>query len=399
MEARPAQSTSNAQQASFELIRALNAIALALQESISSEENVYRIFQEQVVALGLRGGISELDEGGNKLLFKTVAFASPLQRMLDRFERRVGRTASGYSVPIERVDVYRKVAREGRAVFVADTSTVSAQVIPAGIKRLIQPLLKFLGSPPGIFTPLIYDGKVKGMLNMVGSHLSAQDVPTMQAFANQIAVALENARLVRKLQTANEELEIAYQRTLEGWVLALELRDDETEGHTLRTVEHAARLARQLGVPEADLADLRRGALLHDIGKLAIPDSILRKPGPLTESEWAIMRQHPQTAYNWLCSIDFLKRAIDIPHYHHEQWNGRGYVDGLAGDEIPLWARIFTVVDVWDAMRSNRPYRRALSPEEAFQYIREQSGEKFDPRVVEAFFALHAREMTLANTA
>jgi putative nucleotidyltransferase with HDIG domain len=283
------------------------------------------------------------------------------------------------------------VILEGQTIFVADTGTVSAQVVPPLIKSFVKPLLTFLGGPPGIFTPLVYGGKIKGMLNMVGQRLTAQDVPTMQAFANQIAVALENARLVRKLETTNQELENAYQKTLEGWVHALDLRDNETEGHTLRTAEYTVHLARLLGVAESDIPHLRRGALLHDIGKMAIPDSILRKPAELDEAEWQVMREHPRIAYTLLSTIEFLKPAIDIPYCHHESWDGYGYVQGLAGEQIPFWARIFTVIDVWDAMRSDRPYRKAIPEEEVLGYIRQESGRKFDPRVVEAFFEMLSR--------
>jgi putative nucleotidyltransferase with HDIG domain len=373
---------------SLQLLYALNAIATELQASIQNEENVYSIFQKQVIALGMRGGISELDEGGKVLNFKTVAFTNPLRKILSRFENKLDTRAVGYSVPVERVSVYETVTQAGQAVFVADTSTVSAQVVPASVKAIVAPLLKFLGQPPGIFAPLVFDGKVKGMLNMVGPDLTEQDIPTMQAFANQIAVALENARLVGKLRAANEELEAAYQDTLEGWVQALDLRDNVTEGHTLRAAEITVRLARSLGVDEKDIPHIRRGALLHDIGKMAIPDSILRKPGPLSEDEWQVMKQHPKTAHDWISRIDYLKPAAAIPYCHHEHWDGTGYVQGLSGEEIPYWARIFSVVDVWDAMCSDRPYRKAIPADETLAYIRQESGRMFDPRVVEAFLGL-----------
>lgn len=195
------------QERSLELIYALNAVATTLQNSIQSEEDIYTIFQEQIVALKLRGGISLLDEQRKSLNFKTVAFTNPLKKILNQFETKLETSVEGYSVPVESVDVYQKVVRDGQAVFVADTSTVSAQIVPKQVKALVRPLLSILGHPPGIFTPLIYDGEVKGMLNIVGSNLTEGDIPTMQAFANQIAVALENAHLVGKLQSTNEELQ------------------------------------------------------------------------------------------------------------------------------------------------------------------------------------------------
>jgi putative nucleotidyltransferase with HDIG domain len=261
-------------------------------------------------------------------------------------------------------------------------------VMPHSIKRIIQPLLRFLGRPPGIFTPIIYNGQVMGMLNMVGSKLTNEDIPTMQAFANQIAVALENARLVNQLQSAKNALETAYQKTLEGWVKALELRDNETEGHTLRVANITVRLADFMGVSENEQNYIRQGALLHDIGKMAIPDSILLKPTSLSEVEWIIMQQHPLTAYTWLKDIDYLGSAIYIPHYHHEHWDGSGYPEGLHSEEIPLWARIFTIVDVWDAMLSDRPYRKAITNEDTLSYLNQETGKLFDPRVKEAFFDL-----------
>lgn len=381
---------AHAPEGSLHLIYALNAIATALQESIRNEENVYSIFQTQVIALGLRGGISNLDEPKKKLTFKTVAFTNPLRKILSRFERRFKMSARGYTVPVDKVDVYQKVV-QGQAVFVADTSAVVVQVVPEQIRAIVAPLLAFLGRPPGIFAPLVYEGKVKGMLNVVGPNLTEADIPTMQAFANQIAVALENARLVNQLRTANEALEAAYQKTLEGWVQALDLRDNETEGHTMRVANATVQLAEFMGVPQEHLAHIQRGALLHDIGKMAVPDSILLKPGPLTEAEWQVMKQHPQTAYTWLQTIEYLKPAAVIPYCHHERWNGGGYVQGLSGTDIPFWARIFSIIDVWDAMRSNRPYRRALPEQETLDYIRAEKGKMFDPQVVGAFFDLRAQ--------
>ncbi len=388
----PNETGLNAQARSLQLIYALNTIATTLQKSIQSEGNVYTVFQEQVIALGLRGGISLLDGGGKNLNFKTVAFTNPLRKILSRYETRLKTSAEGYSIPVQSVDVYQKVTQEGQSVFVANTSTISAQIVPRKIKGLVKPLLSVLGTPPGIFTPLVYDGKIKGMLNIVGPELTENDIPTVQAFANQIAVALENARLVEKLQAANEELEVAYQKTLEGWVQALDLRDNETEGHTIRVAEETVQLAHFMGVPNEDIPHIRRGALLHDIGKMAIPDSILRKPGPLSEAEWQIMKQHPLTAHTWLSSIDYLKPATNIPLCHHEHWDGSGYVQGLAREDIPYWARIFTVVDVWDAMCSDRPYRKAIPEKETLNYIRTQSCKLFDPDIVEAFLVWRAHK-------
>ena len=164
--------------------------------------------------------------------------------------------------------------------------------------------------------------------------------------------------------------------------------DLETEGHTQRVTEMTLILARRFGFTKEELLHIRRGALLHDIGKMGVPDNILLKPEPLAEEEWIIMQKHPQYAYELLQPIDFLRLALDIPYYHHEKWDGTGYPHGLKGEDIPLTARLFAVVDVWDALRSDRPYRPAWSEEEALAYIREQVGKHFDPQVVEAFLKM-----------
>jgi putative nucleotidyltransferase with HDIG domain len=207
-------------------------------------------------------------------------------------------------------------------------------------------------------------------------------------FADQAAIAIDNARLLENLQASNAELESAYHATLEGWVRALDYRDKETKGHTQRVTVLTERLARAMGVGGTALVHIVRGALLHDIGKMAIPDAILLKPGPLTGQEQDLMQKHPVFAYEMLLPIKFLNPALDIPYCHHEKWDGSGYPRGLKGEEIPLAARIFMIVDVWDALVSDRPYRKKRSPDEVRRYLKEQSGTHFEPRVVDAFLNL-----------
>jgi putative nucleotidyltransferase with HDIG domain len=214
------------------------------------------------------------------------------------------------------------------------------------------------------------------------------DLSLFSAFADQAAVAIDNARLFENLKAANEELETAYQATLVGWVRALDLRDKETEGHTQRVAALTQRLSMELGVDAETLVHIRRGALLHDIGKMAIPDAIMLKPAGLTDDERLLMQQHPVFANEMLSPIDFLHEAIDIPYCHHEKWDGTGYPRGLKGDEIPFAARIFSVVDVWDALVFDRPYRKALPREEVRKHILEGAGKHFDARVVDAFLQL-----------
>ncbi|RRR71658.1 MAG: response regulator [Candidatus Viridilinea halotolerans] len=194
--------------------------------------------------------------------------------------------------------------------------------------------------------------------------------------------------LLDERQQAAEELAQAYDATLEGWSRALDLRDHETEGHSRRVTELTVRLAQAMGLTADEIAHIRRGALLHDIGKMGIPDAILRKPGPLNDEEWAVMRTHPTLAYELLAPIVYLQPALAIPLFHHEKWNGAGYPQGLVGETIPLPARIFAVVDVWDALTNDRPYRQASPVAEVLDYISAQAGKHFDPNVVEAFLRL-----------
>ncbi|NNJ09575.1 HD-GYP domain-containing protein [Chloroflexales bacterium ZM16-3] len=211
---------------------------------------------------------------------------------------------------------------------------------------------------------------------------------TMELFTNQLAIALDNADMVERLQQSHQELMHAYEATIEGWSRALDLRDKETEGHTLRVTDMVIRLARAMGVSDDDLLHIRRGALLHDIGKMGVPDQILLKPGPLTDEERAIMRMHPVYAYEMLSPITFLEQSLTIPYGHHERYDGSGYPRGLVGEQIPLAARIFAVVDVWDALCSDRPYRAGWPHEKVRAYIQEQSGKHFDPQVVTAFLRI-----------
>lgn len=243
--------------------------------------------------------------------------------------------------------------------------------------------------------PLVAKGRVLGVLEVfhrTPPALYEEWEELLEGLAEQAAIAVDNARLFSDLERSNIELRLAYDATIEGWSRALDLRDKETEGHTQRVTEMTVRLARELGMSEEEIVHLRRGALLHDIGKMGIPDHILLKPGRLTDEEWEIMRRHTTYAFEMLSPIAYLRPALDIPYAHHEKWDGTGYPRGLKGEAIPLAARIFAVVDVWDALTSDRPYRPAWSQEEALAYIREQAGRHFDPRVVEAFLRYLARD-------
>jgi len=239
--------------------------------------------------------------------------------------------------------------------------------------------------------PLIAKGKIKGVLEIFHrTYLKSNPewIDFLKTLATQTAIAVDDAEMFKDLERSNLELIQAYETTLEGWALALELRDQETEGHTRRVTELTIELAKALDLDEKILVHIRHGALLHDIGKMGIPDSILLKPGPLNDEEWVIMKEHPIKAFKLLIKIPFLRPSLDIPQYHHERWDGTGYPSGLKGEEIPLAARIFSVVDVWDALLSDRSYRPAFSTEETMAHIREESGTHFDPDIVEVFFSL-----------
>jgi PAS domain S-box-containing protein len=236
--------------------------------------------------------------------------------------------------------------------------------------------------------PLITKGQIKGVLEIYHrSQLEPNEewLDFLNSLAGQAAIAIDNVQLFDNLQHSNTELALAYDATIEGWSHALDLRDKETEGHTQRVTEMTVKLVRAFGLSEAELVQVRWGALLHDIGKLGVPDGILLKPGPLTDEEWVAMKKHPTFAYELLSPIRYLRLALDIPYCHHEKWDGTGYPRGLKGDQIPLVARIFAVVDVWDALRSDRPYRSAWTEEKVREHIRVSSGTHFDPRVVDLF--------------
>lgn len=243
--------------------------------------------------------------------------------------------------------------------------------------------------------PLLAGTRVTGLLEV--ARVTADDdssewVDFLSALGSSLSVAIEKTRLIDHLRRTADELREAYDRTLEGWVLALDLRDKETEGHTLRVTGLTVRLAAAMGFEGDRLEHIRRGALLHDIGKIGIPDRILLKPGPLDREERALMEKHPVYAYQMLAPIPYLAPALDIPYCHHERWDGTGYPRGLKGEAIPLPARLFALVDVWDALTSDRPYRAAWTPERTLAHIRAQSGTHFDPPVVEVFCALVERQ-------
>jgi len=240
--------------------------------------------------------------------------------------------------------------------------------------------------------PLVAKGQVQGVLEIFHRETIKPDQEWqefLEALADQTAIAIDSAQLFTELQRTNTDLLMAYSATIEGWSRALDLRDKETEGHSQRVTEITLDLAQAMhSFSEAEFTYIRWGSLLHDIGKMGVPDHILLKPGKLTDEEWSIMRQHPAFAFQLLLPIAYLKPALDIPYCHHEKWDGTGYPRGLKGQSIPLSARLFAIVDVWDALRSDRPYRLGWPEDKVRQYILDQAGTHFDPQVVQVFFQM-----------
>ena len=239
--------------------------------------------------------------------------------------------------------------------------------------------------------PVIAKGQVKGVLEIYHRSLFQPDddwLDFLSTMANQAAVAIDSASLFQDLQRTNTELSRAYDSAIESWAQVLELSNRENGAHAYRVVELTIKLARSMGIAEQELIHFRRGALLHDVGKMGIPESILNKPGPLDEAEWKIMQSHPQLAYDLLSPVTYLAPALDIPHYHHERWDGSGYPEGLREEQIPFPARLFAIVDVYDALTSTRSYRPAWSRQVALTYIQQSSGKLFDPAVVRAFLEI-----------
>ena len=287
-------------------------------------------------------------------------------------------------LPVDRDGVAMRVVRDKNIMNITNLQV-------AGDMFTRAPLLKGEDFVEYHAAPLIAEGKVRGVLEVF--HRTALEADRdwlafFQGLAEQTAIAIDSAALFSDLQRSNADLRLAYDATILGWSRALDLRDRETQGHTQRVTRMTTELARAYGMDEQAITHIRRGALLHDMGKVGVPDAILHKPEKLTDEEWLKMRQHPQYAYDMLAQIDYLLPALDIPYCHHEKWDGTGYPRGLKGEEIPLAARLFAVIDVWDALYFDRPYRKGWGMDRTWAYVQEQSGKHFDPKVVELFLSI-----------
>lgn len=283
-----------------------------------------------------------------------------------------------------------KSALEKKMIMIPDLGSIPDD-IPKPVLKHIESMTRREGFSAYFAIPSVAKGKVMGVMELFFRQpfypaLWWQDF--FRSMADHIAIAIENHSLFSDINRANFELRAAYDSSIEGWSRALDFRDKETEGHSVRVTEMTVELARMMGMSEEKIAQARRGALLHDMGKLGIPDAVLLKPGALNDEEWVIMKKHPFYALEMLAPIEFLGPALDIPYGHHEKWDGSGYPRGLKGEQIPISARIFAVADVWDALRSDRPYRKAWSVEKTHEYIVGLSGTHFDPKAVEAYVQL-----------
>jgi PAS domain S-box-containing protein/putative nucleotidyltransferase with HDIG domain len=359
----------------FERLAALRAIDVAILTSRDLRFTLSVVVDQALALLGADAA--------------AILLLNPTTQTLDYVSRRgllVGGAISTCLRP--EVGYAGQIIQEGRAIIDLDFKAVQ-ELHPQSNPMAAEGFQEYYG------IPLIARGQAKGVLEIycrTSRRLDEDWIGFLETLAGQAAIAIDSAALLDDLQRINRELIYSYDATVEGWSRTLELRDHETEGHSMRVTEMTLRLAEKMGVSAEEQVHMRRGALLHDIGKMGVPDSILMKPGPLTSEEWRIMRKHPEYAYELLHPIPFLHPALDIPLCHHERWDGDGYPHGLRGEQIPLAARIFAVVDVWDALRFDRPYRPGWPPEQIREHIAGLSGSHFDPTVVEAFLTLITEE-------
>ncbi len=352
-------------------IRILYEINQSIRNSLDLEE-IYDAFSE---------GINKIIPCNGVTIYSYSIEDKKLQYEYSRWECKKKKAKKNPEVPLSENELEQIIK-------VIQTGT------PLPITEAFNPPRDFMDPQKkgsGFLIPIIYESVVVGIIeifNIIPDSNADTELHIFQAIVAQIAIASNNAKLYRELQLSNKDIQLAYDKTLEGWGKALQMREKETADHTHRVAELTMKLADAMGIPEEKKVHIWRGALLHDVGKLVIPDKILLKPGPLDDKEWEIMRKHPVYAYEWLNPIEYLLPALDIPYCHHEWWDGSGYPRGIAGDEIPLAARMFAVVDVYDALTSNRPYRKAWSHKKTIQYIKQQSGTHFDPNIVEVFMKL-----------
>jgi putative nucleotidyltransferase with HDIG domain len=342
-------------------------LSQAFNSSLDLDEVLNRVMDEVIAAVHAERGFVMLHDTDGHLIFRVA-------RGMDQ------KTIEDPLFQVSR-GVVEKVEREGKPII-----TVNAQEDERFNARQSIVSLKVRSI---LCVPLTNKGRKLGIIyadNRIHAGIfSESDLDLVGAIASTAAIAIDNASLFKDLQGSKQALEAAYVTTLKGWARAIELRDNETEGHTRRVTDKTVQFAESLGISEVNLSHIYRGALLHDIGKMGVSDSVLRKPGPLTPEERVEMEKHPQFAYDMLEPIAFLKPAIDIPYCHHEKWDGSGYPRKLKGGQIPLAAQIFSIVDVWDALSNDRYYRKAWTQDQVAAYLRDQRNKFFNAQLVDAF--------------
>ncbi|MBI1785586.1 GAF domain-containing protein [Candidatus Sumerlaeota bacterium] len=355
----------------FHRLSALRAIDMAITASLDLRVTLNVILDQVTMQLGVDAADVLLLNPSTKMLDLTAGRGFQAEELI-RGHFRLGSGLSGQAALLRRniqvADLHaHKDDPERREMFAREK------------------FVAYLG------LPLIAKGQVKGVLELF--HRAPLDpdpdwVEFMEALAGQAAIAVDNASLFDDLQQDNTKLSFAYESTLEGWARTLDARNRRPVGHSQKLSHLAMQLAREVGLPDTDLITIRRGALLHDVGMLGVPEPILFKAEPLTTAEKEAIARHPALAFEWLSPVLYLRSALDIPHAHHEKWDGSGYPRGLGGEAIPLAARIFAVVDVWLALQSDRPDRKAWTEKQAREYLLAEKGKQFDPRIVDSFFNL-----------
>ncbi len=356
-------------------LQALHTIDQAISSSFDLRPILYTVISQTITQLGV-DAVDVLLFHPHLQTLDYIAGQGFHTRAIEQTHLRLGECFAG------------RAAFERRTFHVSNLSETNSNFTRAS-------LLAGESFLEGYAVPLIAKGEIKGVLEVFHRASLPQNtewLDFLETLAGQAAITIDQTQLFDNLQRANLELIIAYDATIEGWARAMDLRDMETENHTRRVTEMTLSLAKALGIKDNEILYIRRGALLHDIGKMGVPDNILLKEGKLTEEEWVLMRRHPQFAYEMLYPIKYLRLSLDIPYCHHEKWDGTGYPRGLKGEQIPLVARIFAVIDVWDAITSDRPYRKRWTRTKALSHIKEQSGKHFDPRVVDGFLKILGSE-------
>jgi PAS domain S-box-containing protein len=356
-------------------LRALRLIDVAISSSFDLNVVLDLVLQHLLLQLGVEAGAVLLV----KSHLQTVEYVASQGFQSSSRPRTRSKLSERYA---------DQVVAERRAIHLTDLTRTDEQ-LPQLQQMIVEGFVDYYG------TPLIVKGEVKGVLEIYNRsplNLNTEQLDFFETLAGQSAIAIDNTQLFNSLQRAHSDLIMAYDATITGWSRAMDLRDRESQGHAQRVTDLSLSMAKEMKIPEAQLIHLRRGALLHDIGKIGVPDHILLKSTPLTAEEEKQMQKHPEFALELLSPIGYLQPALEIPYCHHEKWDGTGYPRRLKTEQIPLSARIFSIVDAWDNLIHGRPYQSAISREQALECIRSESGQSFDPEIVEVFLTVMDNE-------